>query len=422
MPVSSIGALIQQITTLAMPAADTEITLECEPGTMNSARLAQAKASGVNRISVCAQALDDETLASLERLHTTKDALSLVDDCISAGIENIHLDLMYGLPNQTRENWRDCLRRAVDLPLTHISAYKFYTYRHGALHRRRLSEPVPNVADETVIISELMLRDAQEILEGGGFVQYSLTEFARPGWKSRYVTSCFAGDDVLPIGPAAFGRCGDQLWDNSPYLHLYGTYQSYEHDRAIVMSRSQAFKRDIVLGLWLLNVSVPNLAARHGVTPSNDLLTVLFDLDRQGLIAFDGSHIAIRDHQRFGVGAAMQRLADFPDSAWIEGVDSQGPVFAPEGTRHGYRSLSPEMNTLLRMARRDPAFFVSLVQSPVEALKVVDHTLTSEEFSALVDAVSNRAAPVDNYRQLVQEEWGRVVAENPVSEARIHGG
>lgn len=414
MRAEAITALVSQLGALAPMVAQAEVTLECEPGTISTARLAEVKAGGVNRISVCAQSLDDGTLSSLNRRHTTKDSISLVEDCLTAGFENLHLDLMYGLPGQTRAAWRDCLLRAVEMPFVHISTYKFYTYRHGAYHRKGFSDPFQRISDEALSDARWMLHDAQEILTRAGFHQYSLTEFCRPGRKSAYVTSCFAGDDVLPVGPSAFGRCGVQVWDNSPYVHLYGSPESDKHDRGIVLSRIQAFKRDTILGLWLLNVPVFQLANKYGVTLSEELLKLFEDLDKAGLLSFDGAWLRIGPDQIFDVGAAMKILSDLQESSWASETHESDPPDSNSNIRFdvGYRSATPEMNTILRMARRDPSFFLALSASPSDALRGVQHSLSDHEISALVGAILNNSQDGDEYGIHIREEWKRVQREN----------
>ena len=419
MPERGLESILSSIIGLGSGADKLEVTLECEPGTIGRDKLRSAKAIGVNRISVCAQAFDDEELKSISRRHTHSQSLKLIDDCLAVGIENIHIDLMYGLPGQTLAHWAKTLEYLSTLPAQHVSAYKFYVFRHGIIDRRNLvRRPTAETEAETAHYQSLY-ELACSSFSSSGFSQYTLTEFARPGRKSRYIKSCFDGGDLLPIGPSSFGRCGREVWDNSPYVHLYGTPESRKFDRAVKLTVIEALKRDVILGLWLIRVPLGKLADRFKISLRPELIDLLGALNAEGKIEFDGDSIRLSKSQRFGAGEVMARLAALDTACWgySDSGDSDADVRA--GNDIAY---SGEMATLIRMARRDPGLFEVLDRDPRSALSTLDHCLGLKEAENLVQAINGMSEDVhgtDNVEKL-QEIWRLVQAEHSRSSYRSH--
>jgi oxygen-independent coproporphyrinogen-3 oxidase len=371
--------------------SDPEVTLECEPGTIDRTTLRRMRSYGVNRVSVCAQSLDDEQLRAIGRRHTADDSRRLVEDCCEAGIKNVHLDLMYGLPTQSHQVWERTLSEASLLPISHISTYKLYVFKHGALNRdKSVSRPECEAEAETARL-RLMSDISTAFLNASGFRQYTLTEFARPECESEYIRSCFDGTDLLPVGPAAFGRAGYQVWENSPYVHLYGSGDSErEFARALRMTTVEGFKRDTILGLWLLTVSLEHLCSRHNVRLGSDLVQLLQDLHDQDLLEFAGDKVSLAQRHRFWAGKAMLRLAEFPLKRWSSPKSparpraAQNVVFEP----NTFSTSESKLNSIFRMARRDPEFFAALGREPLNTIRNLGYDENEPEMKELIRAVA----------------------------------
>jgi oxygen-independent coproporphyrinogen-3 oxidase len=402
MPLAHISQVAERLLQQSTDPSNVEVTLECEPGTISRDTLREVKSCGINRISVCAQSFDDRILSLLGRKHDAKDSYRLVEDCVAVGIENIHIDLMYGLPGQSVEDWENTLRVVANLPVHHASAYKLYVYKHGQLHRAStVSRPEFEIDPETAKTSS-MHDSAVAIFEEAGLVQYSLTEFAKQGKQCRYVRACFDGSDVLPIGPSAFGRSGNEVWDNSPYSHLFAEPDfGREHDRAIILRPVEAFKRDVLLGMWLLEVDLDLLCSKHNVVVSEQLFALLTVLETEKWIAFDGARISLLPTQRFFAGVPMARLAELDAKFWCVNetldIGMNGPV---EPTKVVQRHL--ELNSVIRMARRDPAFFMEVNRSPESTLRNIGLATNTEEMAMLINAIngSNTATLSEDEVQL----------------------
>ncbi len=386
MPDELIAALLAVLKNGTQNFRAPEVTLECEPGTISRAKLRQARIHGINRVSVCAQSFDDVVLKAIGRKHTGQQSVHLLDDAVSAGIQNIHLDLMYGLPGQTQQDWERTLKTAASLSINHISTYKLYVFKHGFLNRqghpRGMEESATQIAK-----ARAMYASSQEILGGAGFEQYTLTEYARPGARSEYIRGCFDGGNILPIGPGAFGRCGNELWENLPYVQKYGLQFDSSSARAFKLSSVEAFKRDVILGLWLLREDLAQTAAKHFVTIRPELIELLDDLRRTGAINYADGTVSLAEHQRFGAGEVMRRLADLSAEQWA--ITESSCVESHNSDLENYVTGShvKRLGTLLRMVRLDPRLFNALRTDPNETLQNLGYNVLETHVRALIDAI-----------------------------------
>lgn len=391
-----------------------EITLECEPGTIGRLKLKNVRAYGVNRVSVCAQSLSDSQLQVIGRMHTTEQSLRLIDDCLETGIQNIHLDLMYGLPDQTQGAWEHTLEQASLLPVSHISTYKLFIFKHGVLDREKLFPRAQFEPDSLTLRTRAMHDASREILGAAGFSQYTLTEFSRPGSQSEYIRSCFDGGDLLPIGPAAFGRCGNEVWENSPYVHLYGTDGTDFDMRALRLTALEAFKRDVILGLWLLSVPTDRVAARHGITIRQELLDLFRELCREDLVEFTGNKLSFAERHRFGAGQVMACLARMDASLWgIVETDQCLQCSAESGEGESAADRGTKLNTIFRMARRDTLFFNELRRNPLATLRGLGYSLDDPDVLELVSAINcDDACMIGAEKNEVHSKWATVQREH----------
>jgi oxygen-independent coproporphyrinogen-3 oxidase len=183
------------------PAAGTlEVTVEVNPGEASEAHLAALGARGVNRLSIGVQALDDGLLAALGRNHDAAAGPACLRAARAAGFENISIDLMFGIPGQSRDAWHEALDAVVALAPEHVSAYALTVERgtaFGALDRKgRLARP----DDDTVAA---MLEDARATLAGAGLAPYEISSYAREGRRSRHNQLYWSLAPYLGLGASA---------------------------------------------------------------------------------------------------------------------------------------------------------------------------------------------------------------------------
>lgn len=219
-------------------ADDAEITFECNPDDLDSTDLSRTlKRFGVNRISMGVQSFDDEMLRSINRRHTTTQAFSAIRSVHEAGIHNVSIDLIYGLPSQTLEDWKRDVDQAVALAqesyahypaVTHISSYCLSIEPGTHLYNMHARGEIKEVDEQTTLEMYNYLIDA---LEAAGFVHYEISNFALPGFHSRHNTAYWTGVPYIGLGPAAHSYDGiaTRRW-NSSDLKAYCSSQPYEEE------------------------------------------------------------------------------------------------------------------------------------------------------------------------------------------------
>ena len=182
--------------------ADTEITLEANPTSVEAERFRGYRAAGVNRVSLGVQALDDPSLKALGRMHTAEEALAAVAIAKSS-FPRVSFDLIYARPAQTPVQWRAELKRALDEQVEHLSLYQL-TIEEGtpfaALHRAgKLKVPDTDLARELWDVT-------QETCDAAGISAYEISNHARPGAESRHNLVYWRSGEYAGVGPGAHGR------------------------------------------------------------------------------------------------------------------------------------------------------------------------------------------------------------------------
>ena len=180
-------------------APNAEITLEANPGTVDEAHFAAYREAGVNRLSLGVQSLQDEMLTRLGRVHGAADARRAVAVARRTGFDNLNLDLMYGLPEQTPGGMLDDLRAALALEPTHLSWYQL-TLEPGTAFARR--PPMLPASDRIADEAEAGL----EVLARAGFRRYEVSAYAREGAQCRHNLNYWRFGDYAGLGAGAHGK------------------------------------------------------------------------------------------------------------------------------------------------------------------------------------------------------------------------
>ena len=221
---SDFERLFEAIYRLFPVSASPEITLESNPDDLSAGYIASLSALPFNRVSIGIQSFVDEELRFLNRRHTAAEAIDAVYRCKDAGMENISIDLIYGLPEQTRERWLYNVKKAIELDVPHISAYNL-TYEEGtAIYKMKERGDIRLVDDESC---ELLFRCLVEQLTGAGFVHYETSNFARQsanhpeGRISLHNSSYWNGTHYLGLGPSAHSYDGDSRCWNVASVYEY---------------------------------------------------------------------------------------------------------------------------------------------------------------------------------------------------------
>ena len=179
-----------------------EITLEANPGTVEQQKFKGFREAGVNRLSIGIQSFNDAHLERLGRIHNGVEALSAIGIARQAGFDNINLDLMHGLPEQTPEQAVADLQQAIDLQPEHLSWYQLTIESNTAFHNNPPLLPVENT------LEHIQTR-GNALLENAGFSAYEISAYARPQHRSQHNCNYWQFGDYLGIGAGAHGKITD---------------------------------------------------------------------------------------------------------------------------------------------------------------------------------------------------------------------
>jgi len=225
-----------------------EVTVECNPESLTRAKAEGYRLAGVNRLSLGVQSLDDDLLVRLGRLHSSDDARRAFDAARSAGVDNVSLDLMYGLPGQDVARWESTVREVLAWRPEHLSAYAL-TLDEGS---RWAGEGVAELPGEETVTAQYwaLARMARE----AGYEHYEISNYARRGFRSRHNQVYWRAEEYLAFGPGACGFLGDVRYGNVKPVERYctmleaGSLPLGTHE---VLTPAQRKAEKVILGLRL---------------------------------------------------------------------------------------------------------------------------------------------------------------------------
>ena len=195
-----------------------EITLETNPGTVNTEKLQAFRNTGINRISIGIQSFNNDELKFLTRIHDSKTAIKTVYDAKDSGFGNISIDLIFNLPKQTKEIWRSNLEHAVKLPIKHISTYSLILERGTILNKMVLDGKIKmQNEDYDADLYEFTIN----FLTRHGFDQYEVSNFALDGKECIHNNAYWRYKDYLSFGTSAHSFVNGKRWWNYSALNLY---------------------------------------------------------------------------------------------------------------------------------------------------------------------------------------------------------
>ncbi len=179
---------------------DAEVTMECNPDDITDDYAQAISRLPINRVSMGVQTFDDNRLRFLHRRHSSENVYNAVERLRQAGFKNISIDLMYGFPNQTVDEWRLDIEKAISLNVEHISAYSLM-FEEGTPLFKMLESKKIKEADEEQSLE--MFNSLIDTLTAAGYEHYEISNFAKPGFRSRHNSSYWQGIPYIGIGAAA---------------------------------------------------------------------------------------------------------------------------------------------------------------------------------------------------------------------------
>lgn len=195
-----------------------EITLEANPEHLTKELLSSYRDIGINRLSIGVQTLDDALLKKIGRTHNAKEAVDGIYSAHDIGMDNISIDLMYDLPDQTLSSWQETVNTAASLPITHLSLYNLTIEPHTLFFKKKQIIERAQPSEEA---SVQMYKYAISTLEASNLLQYEISAFAKEGFESKHNVGYWTARPFLGFGPSAFSYWENRRFRNVCNLNKY---------------------------------------------------------------------------------------------------------------------------------------------------------------------------------------------------------
>ncbi len=296
-------------------ASNAEITSEANPGTVDVEKLRGYKNAGFNRMSFGIQSFHKDELEFLSRIHNAEEAERAIENAYEAGFENVSCDLIFSLPNQTAEKWKETLLRAIALKPKHISAYSLIVEENTPLSvmvKNKIVAPLPEETDAEIFETTM------EILLQNGFQQYEISNYALPGFESLHNKNYWNHENYLGFGPSAHSfwrkeKSEGKRWWNA--RNIQGYCESIEAGKfplsgSEIVDRKTLLNEEIFLGLRSGGIRLDVVKKEFGVdllASHNKILTVY---KNQNLLLVSDSLITLTGKGYVLCDAIAERLLE----------------------------------------------------------------------------------------------------------------
>lgn len=246
---NELSRIIKKVKTSFPDIQLKEITLEANPDDINKTSLIEWKKGGVNRLSIGLQSLKSDDLKWMNRAHTVEEALKCIPLARRNGFDNLTIDLIYGLPNLTLEDWENAVQWVINQKVPHISAYCLTVEEKTSLHKLVKTNKIKPASEDQQSEQFTLLVN---LLQKQGYEQYEVSNFALKGFRSVHNGNYWKGEYYLGIGPSAHSFNGkSRSWNianNSKYIQLVKE-QKQDWIETEVLSHKDRFNELLLTGL-----------------------------------------------------------------------------------------------------------------------------------------------------------------------------
>jgi len=303
--------------------ADAEITVECAPGQLGEESFAELLRLGMNRVSFGVQSFVDAEAHAVGRMHTREICLAEIARMCAAGVEEINVDLIVGLPRQTRASWRESFDAAIECGVPHVSVYMLEVDEDSRLGREILLGGTKYGAGDVPgddAIAE-WYGAACEWLEANGVMQYEISNFARKGHTSRHNMKYWRREPYVGFGLDAHSMlraCSHGLkagegavrWGNTDQLDRYEVQGSrFKSPEVEWIGMEKGFEEAMFLGLRMnVGVDLEALRAEFGERLVQGAVVALGDVEEAGLVEREGSWVRLTARGRMASNEVFSRL------------------------------------------------------------------------------------------------------------------
>mgnify|MGYP001582133471 FL=1 len=284
--------------------ADAEITIEANPETLTAEKLKELRKGGFNRISIGVQSFNDRLLKRLGRIHDSKKAYQGILSARDAGFENISIDLMFGIPDETLSDWKSDIKTAIKLKPEHISTYNL-TIEKGTLFEKLYSEAKAShyLPDEDKQLE--MYEKCIGLLIKSGYEHYEISNFAKKGKKCLHNQIYWRNEEYLGIGAGAYSYIdGERRWNIKSPVEYIKKIQGVKDSRGqgvfnVIAGRERlegegVMGETIMMGLRMLEgINLKNFKKRFGVELKSIFSDTISQLLKDNLVVFDNGNFKL---------------------------------------------------------------------------------------------------------------------------------
>ena len=289
-PTLALIRLLKTIRDVCGITPDAELTIEANPGTVTREIISALSESGINRLSMGVQSFSDKELKLLGRIHDFSGALKSIAAARHAGITNLSIDLIYGIPGQTLDSWTRTVSTAMEISPEHISAYELTPEKDTPLHELISTGKLEKPDEETILG---MYSHAMDRFGEAGYGHYEISNFAKPGFQCRHNLNYWNRGQYLGIGAGAHTFIGNKRTRNTGDIRKYLALVSQGNlpdEEVLEISRVDAVKESIFLGLRKTEgLDITEFREHLDI----DLMKISHQLIREGLLTSDGTHLGL---------------------------------------------------------------------------------------------------------------------------------
>lgn len=290
---------------------DAEITMECNPGTLDKVKLKAIKSLGINRLSMGLQVTQDHHLKYIGRIHTYEQFEKNYKDAIEVGINNINVDLMYSLPNQSFDEWKETLNKIINLNPSHISAYSLILEEGTKFYDMYLNKEF-ELNDEEVDIN--IYNYTIDTLYKNGYHQYEISNYSKEGYECKHNIVYWQCDNYLGLGPGASGYINNYRYSN--ICDIKGYNKCLEYDKRPIEEKNILSKKDemeefIFMGLRMnKGINLDEFYKRFNIDFKHRYNDILDKLKNLNLIIEQNNNIIL-----------TQRGREISNTVFVEFID-----------------------------------------------------------------------------------------------------
>ncbi|HDP76534.1 MAG TPA: radical SAM family heme chaperone HemW [Bacteroidales bacterium] len=299
LPVGNIKRIISGLGDFFVVDPNAEITIEVNPDDVTLELAEQYHAIGINRVSIGVQSFNNNELVFLGRRHDASKAVEAIRIFRAAGIANISIDLIYGLPNSTLKSWEHSLNVAFGLDIQHLSCYHL-TYEEGTPLTRRVAKGAVMPLDEEMSKAQFDL--LRELSHANDFVHYEISNLAKPGYTSKHNSGYWLGEEYLGLGPSAHSFNRSMRWWNPSSITGWGN----EVDSGNFLKNTEAIDEAIQFNELLITrlrtmwgVNLNEVANGFSIEIYNHLRKKIIPFTKSGKIIMENNILKILPNHYF---------------------------------------------------------------------------------------------------------------------------